>query len=382
MFTEILNKLKNTTDYEESGRVLLYLGNVIKDTNKASREDLSEIMRFAVEEMKRLVSVISNEKSYKIKDDIFFYEDKLLMVYTLAGGKTKDSLGKDEDIEVISSLVELVNKETTIENAVDKTFELKSIGKEDIDKVLDIVKPIDDEYRRGKFFQGLNEYKDKLKNLSKDAKTTLADYVSAEGERLLGIAQANADALTALEYIADVCKFFINDNLLQLLEHLMTLEANNIRYYALETLLENKREVSKDAVRELAEDLEYANLTHSLLLKYGKSDIFPTEFAGVEYLAKSDMVHWLVYPTELGKKPDEIQLVGSVEVKKDTYYIFKYKSNSDNLSDDLLNKWLLGWSSAKGVTFSNFELFSDYEGKDLKKTLKKVTKTLKKMRFN
>ena len=381
MFTEILNKLKNTTDYEESGRVLLYLGNVIKDTNKASSEDLSEIIRFAVEEMKRLLDVIPKEESYKIKDDMFFYEDKLLMIFTLADGKTRNTYSTNEDIEVIRSLVELIGKETTLENAVDEIFQLKSISKEDIDKVIDIVKGIKDEYRRGKFFQGLIEHKDKLKSLSQDAKNTLADYVSAEGERLLGIAQENLDALTALEFIADVCKYFINDNLLQFLEHLMTLKANNIRYYALETLIANNRTVSKDAIKELAEDLEYADLTHSLLLKYGKSDLFPTEYAGAEYLAKSDMVHWLVYPTELGKKPDEIQLIGSVEVKKDTYYIFKYKSNSDNLSDDLLNQWLVGWASNNGNTFSNFELLSNYEGKDSKKTLKKITKVLKKMRM-
>ncbi|MDE5756254.1 MAG: hypothetical protein K2I23_04120 [Clostridia bacterium] len=378
-FTEILGKIKNTSDFEESGQVLLYLGNVIKDTKKLSVEELNEIMSFAVEEMKRLLTVIPNEKSYKKKDEIFFYEDKLLMVYTLAGGKNKDTFGKEEDIDIIRQLVELVGKETAIEDAVDNIFKLNLISKADIEKVLDIVKPIEDEYRRGKFFQGLIEYKKEIKKLSADAKITLADYIVKETERLLNIAQSDNDATNSLEYVADVCKYFINDRLLELLEQMMKLKSNNIRYYALETLLDNKCDVSENAIRELAEDIEYADLTHGLLSKYGKAKLFPTEFASAEYLAKSNMVHWLMYPTELGKKPDEIQLLGDTVIRKDTYYIFKYKSDSDNLSDDLRNEWLIGWANSNGNTFSNFDLLSDFEGKDLKKTLKKITKKLKRI---
>ena len=50
-----------------------------------------------------------------------------------------------------------------------------------------------------------------------------------------------------------------------------------------------------------------------------------------------------MYPTELGKAPDDIEFVGKITYlfKKDKYYVFKYRSDSDTLSDNLKNKWLI-----------------------------------------
>lgn len=104
--------------------------------------------------------------------------------------------------------------------------------------------------------------------------------------------------------------------------------------------------------------------------------LFPKKYASPEYLAKSDMVHWLCYPTELGKAPDEIELFGTVEVKKQPYYVFKYKSDSDNLSDELKNRWLVGWSSDDGGTFSHFTPLDECEKKTPEKTLKYIKKSL------
>lgn len=69
-------------------------------------------------------------------------------------------------------------------------------------------------------------------------------------------------------------------------------------------------------------------------------------------------------------------LLGDIKVKGVKYYIFKYKSNSDNLSDDLKNEWLIGWSNLGGGTFSNFDRLCDYEQKNLEKTLKMIKKKL------
>jgi hypothetical protein len=93
------------------------------------------------------------------------------------------------------------------------------------------------------------------------------------------------------------------------------------------------------------------------------------------YLAKSDLVHWLTYPTELGKEPEQIEFIGKVK-KKEDYYVFRYISDSDNLGEDLQGKWLIGWSNAEGGTFSNFDLYSDFEKKTPEKTLKNIKKRL------
>jgi len=94
-----------------------------------------------------------------------------------------------------------------------------------------------------------------------------------------------------------------------------------------------------------------------------------------EYLAKSNMVRWLVYPTELGKYPDRIELLGKVK-KKEEYYIFRFSSDSENLGDELKGKWLIGWASDEGGTFSNFDLYESYEKKTVEKTLKFIKKKL------
>lgn len=56
--------------------------------------------------------------------------------------------------------------------------------------------------------------------------------------------------------------------------------------------------------------------------------------------------------------------------------IFRYKSDSDNLSDELQNKWLIGWSGDKGGTFSQFDEYALYEKKTPEKTLKYIKKKL------
>ena len=56
------------------------------------------------------------------------------------------------------------------------------------------------------------------------------------------------------------------------------------------------------------------------------------------------MVHWLTYPTELGEQPDAIEYLGKVTYlfKKDVYYIFRFRSDSKNLDDELRGQWLIG----------------------------------------
>jgi hypothetical protein len=112
-----------------------------------------------------------------------------------------------------------------------------------------------------------------------------------------------------------------------------------------------------------------------MLKKLKKTSLFPAELAKPEYLAKSDLVHWLSYPTELGKAPDEIEYLGKVR-KGGVYYVFRYRSVRDTLSDELKGKWLIGWSSNDGGTFSNFDRYDDFVQKTPEKTLKYIKKKL------
>ena len=323
--------------------------------------------------MQKLIEVIPSAKNYREKDKMFFYEDSVLMIFTLMGDHNSLT---DEQADVLQKLIATVSKERVLENSVDKMFELAKIEKADAEAVLSIAKPIKDDYQRGMLFQRLLEHKDKIKNMSADAKFAIAEFTESELERLLSEKDLSDDAVNIIEFAADVSKYFITGKILDMLEKAMSVVENQVKYFILETLLDNNRQVSADAIKEIAGDLSYANLLKNVLVKYGKANLFPKEYDTPEYLAKSDLVHWLCYPTELNQKPDEIELLGKATVKKEDYFIFKYKSDSDNLTDELQNVWLIGWSGSQGSTFSEFDKLSDFEKKTPEKTVKYITKKL------
>ncbi len=373
-FDEIFNDIQNSNDYEENARLLQYLGNVLKSNMaKLPAEEKISIKDFALKEMQKLIEVIPSAKNYREKDKMFFYEDSVLMIFTLMGDHNSLT---DEQADVLQKLIATVSKERVLENSVDKMFELAKIEKADAEAVLSIAKPIKDDYQRGMLFQGLLEHKDKIKNMSADAKSAIAEFTESELERLLSEKDLSDDAVNIIEFAADVSKYFITGKILDMLEKAMSVVDNQIRYFILETLLDNNRQVSADVIKEIAGDLSYANLLKNVLVKYGKTNLFPKEYDTPEYLAKSDLVHWLCYPTELNQKPDEIELLGKATVKKEDYFIFKYKSDSDNLTDELQNVWLIGWSGSQGSTFSEFDKLSDFEKKTPEKTVKYITKKL------
>jgi hypothetical protein len=186
------------------------------------------------------------------------------------------------------------------------------------------------------------------------------------------------EAVNVLELASDVCKFFADEKMVEMLYKIIKLGYGNVSYYAVESLLYLKKDVSKEDILSLAKNREYAALTYELLKKYGKLALFPLEYSKNEYLAQSDLIHWLTYPTELGKIPDEIEYMGKITYlfRKDIYYVFKYRSDSDTLSDDLKNEWLIGWSSDTGGTFSNFDKLSSVDQGSVQKTLKFIKKNI------
>ena len=95
-------------------------------------------------------------------------------------------------------------------------------------------------------------------------------------------------------------------------------------------------------------------------------------------MAKSDLVRWLTFPTELGKVPDEIVYLGRVKklFSREVFHVFKFRSDSDTLADENKNKWLVGWSSEEGGTFSEFEELAQFEKDTPEKTLKCLKKRI------
>ncbi|MDE6676274.1 MAG: hypothetical protein K2K12_00990 [Clostridia bacterium] len=375
-YTDFFTNLKQNENCGEKGRLLEALLNSFQRGNTLSRTELAEMKQFVFEEINKLTALIPTLANYKAKDEAFYYEDKLVGLFTFLCAK--NVAVSDEEINKINVLVKLVAEYQVLETAVNETFKLQTITPEDVKKVIEIAKSIKDEYQKGLLFQGLLHYEKQIGKFTAEAKAETANYIASETERYLKKKEKlTEDEINNLEIVSDICKHFICEKTVPLLQQILTLPHNNIRYYALDTLIACKGAIPDGVIAELAQDLNYANLTYYLLETNRLLHLYPQEYADAEYLAKSDMVHWLTYPTELGKMPDEIEFLGKVKVKREEYYVFKYKSDSDNLSDDLKGEWLVGWSSDEGGTFSHFDKLSEYEKKKPAKTLKAIRKTLK-----
>ncbi len=86
-------------------------------------------------------------------------------------------------------------------------------------------------------------------------------------------------------------------------------------------------------------------------------------------IALSRMTDWLIYPTELGKLPNDIQIVSTFEQDNLIYYIFRFTTDLDSLKDRGYMIGVVGGyqkgdlsASDSGIVFSEFEsIREDYE---------------------
>ena len=75
--------------------------------------------------------------------------------------------------------------------------------------------------------------------------------------------QLTADCINNLELIADICRYFADGTIIELLLEVLKKGYNNINYYATDTLLSLGQNVPIEIIIALAHNLEYANLTYA-----------------------------------------------------------------------------------------------------------------------
>lgn len=372
-FTSIIEDIKQFSCFSEKSAFLEVILKSFQDKKvKITSEDKKELSTFAFEEIRSLIKLIPTLQTYKEKDEVFNYEDNLLGIVMFCHSSPAEI--DEANLNDIKALVEIVNKERFVENAIDDIFKNGQNDKERVERLFASVIPLKDEFQKGQVYQGLVCYQDEINKLPADSKALFTEYISSELKRYLN-ASLDDTIVNNLEFACDVAKYFIDDTIISLLNEILKLNKSNLNFYAISTLLSVDQAIPTETVLSLANDVVYADMTYSLLKQHGLTSLFPAELSTPEYLAKSDLVHWLTYPTELGKEPDEIEYLGKVK-KKEEYHIFRFISDSDTLGADLKGKWLIGWSNDEGGTFSNFDLYSDFEKKTVEKTLKNIKKRL------
>ena len=179
----------------------------------------------------------------------------------------------------------------------------------------------------------------------------------------------NGDAKWKAGILSDLLGHFDDAKVKAELNEFIQLPDNKLKLFAAISLLKLHQEVDPKVLQGIAADLETREWLYKNLLTIHKEDLFPTQYKTQEAFAESDMVNWLLYPTELGRKPDAIELMKVVTVDSKSehgmveFYLFRFKSDHK----DWKNKgWMAGVSGyypvkdkpsseAHGYTFSGFE---------------------------
>jgi hypothetical protein len=140
-----------------------------------------------------------------------------------------------------------------------------------------------------------------------------------------------------------------------------------LKFFAARSLMSLGRSVSDSALRDIAASSEVRNYLFEYLKATNQTRRFPAEFLSQEAFAESEMVNWLVYPTELGRAPSEIELVRTVKSKlrgQDVlHYVFKFRTEPPHFAAE--DGWMLGvagpfLASAAPDTTSYGDTFSTF----------------------
>ncbi len=169
--------------------------------------------------------------------------------------------------------------------------------------------------------------------------------------------------------IADILGNFIDKKVfLELTKYLETKD-NKLKMFSVISLLKLKQEVKQNIINEIASDSETRNWFYDNLKSLNKENLFPINFKTQAAFAESDFANWLLYPTELGRIPDSLELMKVIQENTNSevgiveFYLFRFKSNHE---DWIENGWMAGVSgyfplkekpstNSYGFTFSSFE---------------------------
>lgn len=125
--------------------------------------------------------------------------------------------------------------------------------------------------------------------------------------------------------------------------------------------------MSASEIERVAADPETRITLLGELANIGRLDLAPAQHRTQTAIAESDMVRWVTYPTELGRPPDDIELLGQATLDDAGHpadlLLFKFRTHAPHWSAD--NGWMVGAAGpyrradqptlkAGGLTFSSF----------------------------
>ena len=169
-----------------------------------------------------------------------------------------------------------------------------------------------------------------------------------------------------LEMIFDLATYIHNDDTIEILRRYENVKLSlNARVFYIKALMVNNiMDIKSTWWNELYNDNQAYNALARMLTGIEAENKIPAKFINTEKLSEAVMVDWLTYPTELGKVPDSINLIGSIEKEDLIFYIYKFTSDKYADRGEMIGvsgsfvKGSITMSEA-GFVFSKFETIND-----------------------
>ncbi len=160
----------------------------------------------------------------------------------------------------------------------------------------------------------------------------------------------------------DIAGYLKSAALEPLLEQALDLSDPRLLAFASASLLRRGAKVGKTVLNRVASCHETRELLFVLLQNLGRLELFPSKWRTWNAFAAANMVRWLIYPTELGREPDDLQKMAVFTMKKAegelALYVWRFRSDG--------GPWYAGASGPYrregepsplngGLTFSRFD---------------------------
>lgn len=133
--------------------------------------------------------------------------------------------------------------------------------------------------------------------------------------------------------LLDLMAFFAEKEIYSELSSALNYSDPRLKLFAAISLLRIGKGVPHSEFEKIAGSAETRNWLYKRLVKLERSELFPEAFFSQKAFAESDMVNWLIFPTELARVPDEIELMKIVSIPTPRngpldYYVFRYRTHA------------------------------------------------------
>ncbi len=174
--------------------------------------------------------------------------------------------------------------------------------------------------------------------------------------------------------LLDVLGYFGGSSSRDELRNALNYSDPRLKFFAALSLLRMGEPVAGEHFLSTAASAEMRKWLFEELKNLNRLDLFPPQYANQEALAESEMVDWLIFPTELGRVPDGIELMKVYSLDAGPpgglldYYLFRFKTHPPHWAAE--EGWLAGiagpyrrreapTAEALGSTFSQFHKWED-----------------------